>query len=141
VGLLVIVGVLAAIAVWQWARTPPDEVAVMPACPSWSLLGVHCSGCGMTRAVRAGLAGDIPQMVAYNIFSPIALPLLVVILGRHAWWWAWETGSKTSSGRTQSPLWVFAGVVFAFGVVRNLPWPPFPLLAPHELSRMDPPAR
>ncbi len=37
-----------------------------PACPSHSVLNFYCAGCGMTRAVRSLLSGDLFGSLHYN---------------------------------------------------------------------------
>lgn len=50
-----------------------------PSCLFRSLLDWECFGCGMTRAVRAALAGEWPAALAHNRLVLAALPALIGI--------------------------------------------------------------
>jgi hypothetical protein len=46
----------------------PGKLAFCP-CPFYLLTGIHCPGCGMTRACIALARGEIGQALQYNPFS------------------------------------------------------------------------
>jgi hypothetical protein len=46
----------------------PEKLAFFP-CPFHSITGIHCPGCGMTRACIAIARGEIGQALQYNPFS------------------------------------------------------------------------
>jgi hypothetical protein len=112
---------------------PPTENSWYPRCLLHTLTGLHCPGCGATRALHALLHGDVAQAAAYNLLFLLALPPLLV-WGTQFWLSLW-TGRPMPSWHL--PPWsirILIVLVFSFGVLRNLNFPPFDLLAPHPLS-------
>jgi hypothetical protein len=115
-------------------RTPPEQNPFAPPCVFHVLTGLHCPGCGATRATHALLHLRVGEAAQKNLLFVATLPFLAFWGGRAVWRWV--------RGRTpQEPpplqrsfrpwmVWTFAGVIIAFGVLRNLPWKPFSLLAP-----------
>lgn len=109
------------------AFVPPTESAFYPKCQLHTLTGLHCPGCGTTRAMHAALNGRVLQSLAYNALPWVALPVVGIVLllrSRHP---------RESAGRNVWP-WVIGATLLLFGILRNLPWHPFTLLAPHEIG-------
>jgi hypothetical protein len=111
---------------------PPDESSWYPRCVLHSVTGLHCPGCGATRAVHALVHGEVEQAVAFNLLFLLSLPAFV--------YYGFRLGAALLSGRDFQPssimmlvvrCWLVALIVF--GIVRNLPFYPFDLLAPHKL--------
>ncbi len=91
----------------------------LPRCVFHEVTGLHCPGCGTTRALHALLHGQVGAALGLNLLTVLLLPLLG--------WWAFgrrEILWKPWLG------WTLLGVVVAFGVMRNVPQYPFTLLAP-----------
>ena len=111
---------------------PPTEYAFYPRCFFHDLTGLHCPGCGGTRCAFALLHGDVSQAAAYNVLVLLYLPYLVVV--------AFNNGWRAVFGRPlirrTMPAWTImatAVLVVLFCILRNLPFAPFTLLAPHKL--------
>ena len=106
---------------------------VAPGCMLKSLTGFDCAGCGGTRAMFAFMRGEI---VASWRLNPLFLILFVtagLALLRGLLLWAFPDRFQAMR-KWRFPLWVgFAalGAMMVFMVLRNLPWWPFYLLAPH----------
>jgi hypothetical protein len=82
--------------------------------------------------VHALLHGDGQQAVAYNLLTVLAIPFLLVWAGRCEW--AAVLGRPFH--RRPLPSWFVRTVlvaVVAFWVLRNIPFYPLTLLAPHAL--------
>ena len=47
-------------------------------CPIRHLTGIPCPTCGMTRSFMAIAHGDLPQAVAYHLFSPVVFLFFIV---------------------------------------------------------------
>jgi hypothetical protein len=63
-----------------WTMTPLTLIGVLillevPLCPSRTVLGVPCPGCGLTRATEAMLVGDFGAMLRLHPLAPILTPL------------------------------------------------------------------
>ena len=117
---------LAALLIVFWF--PPTEHRFYPRCAFHDLTGLHCPGCGGFRAWHALLNGQVLSAMHMNILAVTLLPGLVGwlvfqrLVGRQGDFWTLRA----------SP-WVhlfLAGVVLAFGFLRNIPIIPFKWLSP-----------
>ena len=107
----------------------PATSTLFPPCPVHFLTGWYCPGCGSLRAIHQLLQGNLRAAWAMNPLSMLLFPFLVYGLAREA----------TSYLRGQpSPQFAVPGawiralcaLIVLFGIVRNLPFHPFDLLAP-----------
>jgi hypothetical protein len=124
------VGVPGGIFLLAWA--PPGSGVPYPPCWLHALTGLHCPGCGATRCLAALTRGDVLQAAAYNPLLLLCLPYLLL--------WGVRAAVRTWRGQSVSsrelPGWAIAGiatVIVVYGILRNLPFAPFDLLAPHQL--------
>jgi hypothetical protein len=111
----------------------PTDNSWYPRCVLFSLTGIHCPFCGATRCGHALLHGDLAQAAAYNVITIPLLPLAVLFL----YWCAWRSLRSRPIPTWNLPGWVprlFLVLVVVFWVMRNLPFYPFTLLAPHKLQ-------
>lgn len=100
---------------------------LFPPCLFFQLTGMHCPGCGTTRALHAFLHLDIARAAHMNaLFILIGLPLLAFL------------GIEMIKGRlifsAQAHKWMAYGyliLAILFTVARNIPQYPFSLLAPY----------
>jgi hypothetical protein len=111
---------------------PPTEYPFYPRCVFHDVTGLHCPGCGGTRCAFALLHGDLAQAAAYNILVLLYLPYLALTALNACW--------HAVCGRPlfhrKMPAWTIraTGVLMVlFWILRNLPFAPFTLLAPHKL--------
>jgi hypothetical protein len=110
----------------------PSGPGWLPICLLYNLTGIHCPFCGGTRSGHALLNGDLLQALAWNPLAVALLPLAALWLG----WAAWRVLRQRPLPAANPPRTVLRlALVFLFGfwVVRNLPFYPFALLAPHKL--------
>lgn len=110
-------------------RYDPAHFGFYPRCPLFVLTGLYCPGCGALRASHQLLHGNLLGALDYNPLLVMAAPFLAYALlskGREL-----ITGktlpAPTLSGRA---TWAVAVLVIGFGIIRNLPYPPFSVLAP-----------
>lgn len=107
----------------------PEDVKIFPPCIFYKLTGLYCPGCGMTRATHALFNGEIMKAIDYNplffSFSPLFIYMAAV-----------QIKSIITTGKTRAirlPYWLTVIVViavFAFWILRNIPYSPFTYLAP-----------
>ncbi len=110
----------------------PEEFDIYPKCMLNVLTGLHCPGCGATRACFALLHGDWHQALAFNAFFVLSLPLLGWYGTRIAALLAFDL--PFPQGRLGNTLLIAWTIAFAaFGVLRNIDAWPLLLLAPHRL--------
>ena len=55
----------------------PNQPGHYPACPTQTLFGVDCPGCGTARALHALVHGDVARAIDHNILLVVTLPVLV----------------------------------------------------------------
>lgn len=97
-----------------------------PPCLFHELTGLHCPGCGATRAVLALLHLDLVRAVHMNaLFVLFALPALFV-LGLEML----QERLIFSAGAHKAVGYAYLALAIAFTVARNIPGYPFELLAP-----------
>jgi hypothetical protein len=111
------------------ARNSP----IFPRCIFYSLTGFYCPGCGSQRAFSSLLHGEILQAVSYNLLFVASLPFIfysaiitVINVGRK---------KQLVQHIFHSTLFVriVLVVVLIFWIIRNVPYYPFNLLAPHTI--------
>jgi len=107
----------------------PTTAGFFPVCPLYTLTGIHCPGCGLTRGFHALFHGDVLTALHYNALLPIfalffgfifVWLFLIVVRGRGLSWRIFPP----------SAMYGFIVLAAAFFVLRNLPFYPFTLLAP-----------
>jgi hypothetical protein len=113
-------------------RTPPEQSRFAPPCMFHKLTGLHCPGCGATRAAYALLHGRPAEAVRKNVLFIATLPFIAFWAVRSIARFVGGAPPAPSSGVLMRPRVAKAIVVavFAFAILRNLPWLPFTMLAP-----------
>ncbi len=112
----------------------PAENTFYPGCFFNRATGLHCPGCGATRCVHALLHFDIEQALAWNPLFVVMAPFLLYGLARIAfqlWTGRRAPGIDWPRWSAKAILWL----MIAYWVVRNIPYEPFALLAPHVRSQ------
>jgi hypothetical protein len=107
----------------------PTTAGFFPVCPLYTLTGIHCPGCGLTRGFHALFHGDVLAALHFNALIPVyafvfgfmfVSLVLIAVRGRGLSWRIF----------TPSAIYGFLLLAAAFFVLRNLPFYPFTLLAP-----------
>ncbi len=112
------IGGLAATTLALHVRDPHDAYS-WGLCPS-AAVGLACPGCGGLRAVNDLTQGRLLDAASSNLYLVLAIPVVVLLLGRWALD-AWRGTERVPSALT-TPLLVVAGVALvAFTVLRNVP--------------------
>jgi hypothetical protein len=110
-------------------RFDPAQHAFYPQCLFHATTGLYCSGCGGLRGLHELLHGHWLAALRLNLLVFGLAPLLVLLgLGE----WRARAQGRRGPRLWSRPwfFWLLAGVGIAFGVLRNLPFPPFTLLVP-----------
>ena len=114
IGILLGVAVLVCILFFN----DPEAASWYPPCVFHKSTELYCFGCGNTRALYHLIHGDIPGSLRKNLLLVPACLFLFCALVKPQWL------------NRPAVLYVAAGVIVVFTVLRNLPWEPFCLLAP-----------
>jgi hypothetical protein len=114
-----------------YQRGPSGLGAWYPGCLFHRFTGLHCPGCGMTRAAYAALHGNFGQAFRMNPVGMILLPLACVGLSLELLGWVRGRPPAFRLDPGYKGSWTIAFVVIAFWVLRNIPAWPFDLLAPY----------
>jgi hypothetical protein len=100
----------------------------LPGCLIHELTGLHCPGCGGTRCAVRLMHGNLAGAFAMNAAVVLIAASGIGVVGSAAWS---EWKGRPVKGVPPWLAWCLAGMLVAFTVLRNLPWWPFTLLAPH----------
>jgi len=100
-----------------------------PRCTFHDLTGLHCPGCGATRAVHHGLHGRVAQAASSNLLLVAAAPWLLYEFASGCLFVARGRGFPPVRLRGEA-AWGILIIVCLFGILRNLPAAPFQWLAP-----------
>jgi len=122
----VLAGAAGVCALVAWAD-PTTPGGIIPPCPTYTLFGIHCPGCGLSRMLYSLVHFDVPAAVHYNALGVVALVVAAVLFA------VWTVGRVRG---TPMPRWtryrwtphVVLVVVAVWFVVRNLPVAPFTAL-------------
>lgn len=104
-----------------------------PGCFFKRITGLNCAGCGGTRAFFAFLKGDFGMSWRMNPMFMIGLAVAGLFFIKFSWNALDGGGSRHLAWLRISAKtgWFLFGVFMSFWILRNLPWWPFILLAPH----------
>jgi hypothetical protein len=97
----------------------PARTSVLPSCPFHTLTGWWCPGCGATRALHELLHGHWAAALRLN---PLAIALLPLV--------GYLTVRREPLRVKPVWMWMLAGMILVFGIVRNIPVYPFTFLTP-----------
>src|SRR5512145_3080464 len=106
----------------------PENWKFYPRCPFNILTGFYCSGCGTTRAIHLMLHGELSAAFGKNQLTPFLLIILGYISGRNIYY----PLKKGTAPPVIAPRLLIALVIIivSYWILRNIPAPPFTLLAP-----------
>jgi hypothetical protein len=107
----------------------PARYGWYPACPFHAFTGLACPGCGATRALHQLLHGHLQAALRLNALAVLALPVAAVVCVAD---FLRSGTARPSLLASINPawMWISLGIVVGFGIVRNLPVPPFNQLTP-----------
>jgi hypothetical protein len=128
---LMVVAVLASIGLSYLSDNDPERGARYPPCMFRKVTGLHCAGCGSTRAAHALIHIEVGTALRKNALLVLTFPLVVfaiVIEGA-----AWLLRDRYRGPRVRLSYfwsWALPIVIFGFWILRNIPLWPLELLAP-----------
>ncbi|MFH0794385.1 MAG: DUF2752 domain-containing protein [bacterium] len=126
---VLILSILALIGIVVVYRYDPAHARFFPPCLFHRLTGLYCPGCGSTRALHQLLHGRPLQAMSLNPLMILCLPFLGFSLLSEL---VREMRGRPLPTPTLSAQGIcgLLSVILLYGVLRNLPFYPFTLLAP-----------
>jgi hypothetical protein len=114
---------------WLLEHYAPDATGPYPPCLLHAWTGLHCPGCGSTRALHALVHGKFGAAFGFNSLAMLFFTAMLPWTVRQGW-----LGLRHNQFATlalpPNTGWAVVWVVTGFTLARNLPWPPFSWLAP-----------
>ena len=104
--------------------------AVVPLCAFRHATGLHCPGCGATRATHDLLHGRLLAALQDNALWILSLPLVFYTVACETRREIWGRALWGDPLRKPRLIALFVAAALIFGVLRNLPCAPFTLLVP-----------
>lgn len=110
---------------------PPTPQSFYPKCMLHQWTGLHCAGCGGTRAVAALSKGHIAEAFRMNPLLIAGTPVFALMI------FFQRRREQRSKRLTPSISWLIASVVIIYSVARNVPSPSSSPLAPPAGESVD----
>ena len=107
----------------------PSNVGFFPVCPLYSMTGLACPGCGLTRGFHALFHGDVLTALDYNAMLP-AYAAFFGYLFISLLLFSWRGRGLSMKIFKLKWAWGFIGLAVVFTVLRNLPYYPFSVFYP-----------
>jgi len=107
----------------------PGGLPFLPGCLFRKWTGLSCPGCGMTRASHAFLNGEIAAAFQFNPLGMVLLPLAMLGIALELIGWVRGKPPAYRLNFGVRGTWAIVVAVFAYWILRNLPWWPFTLLS------------
>lgn len=105
-------------------------------CAWYEITGLYCPGCGAGRACRAILQFHFVEAFCYNPVFVLLFPLFGLYFAVRITDWTVTGGNHTDRKISVRLLIVILILVLVYGVIRNIPFYPFALLAPGGLAEI-----
>jgi hypothetical protein len=126
IGLLALLTAAALAMLWWFdpAQSP------FPLCGFYATTGLHCAGCGATRATHELLHGRLLLALHYNALWVCSLPLAAYLVMSEM---RVHYAGRPLPGNLARKPWLYVAlgsIALLFFLLRNLPFCPFLLLAP-----------
>jgi len=122
---------LLGVAAFIYFTINPSEVGFLPRCPLYSTTGVYCPGCGSQRAFHDLLHLNIKEVIGHNLlflFGPFIMIYHFTIEGINLFS---KIKIKNLLYHPRTPIFLLI-IIMTFWILRNVPYYPFTLLAPHN---------
>lgn len=110
----------------------PEVIPFIP-CILYTTTGLYCPGCGAGRATFSLMHGEICQAFRYNPVMVFVVPLLAVYFVARALDWVITGGNHVDRFVPDRFLFWLLALILVYGVIRNIPFFPFDLLAPTKI--------
>lgn len=108
------------------AVVDPNEPGHYPGCPTQTLFGLDCPGCGGLRATHALAHGDLPTAFGHNALFVLLVPVIVFMLGNSlVSAWTGRPPKQLPAKWIRAAFIAFVTLMVVFTLVRNFPFGAF----------------
>lgn len=108
----------------------PNKSSLYPFCVFHQITGLYCPGCGCLRALHDLVHGDVGGAFRMNSLLIISLPLMGYLVYQcHIL--PPERRKQINEVMSARAVWIIFWVILVFWILRNIPYYPLTLLAPH----------
>jgi hypothetical protein len=108
----------------------PSSVNFLPKCPLYVTTGIYCPGCGSQRATHELLHFNLLGVLKQNALYVLGLLILAYHLIVSLYNSIFHKNVYNYIYHPKTP-WILLIIILVFWILRNLPFYPFNLLAPH----------
>lgn len=126
IGILILVAVLL---YYFYSNDPSDKENIYLSCTFKDFTGLDCPGCGGQRSVHHLLHFEWAEAFRYNAFFVLLTPYLAILFYYEIRRMFWKIPKPRNFLTSNKMLWIFLISLLVFGIIRNLPFYPFTLLA------------
>ncbi|MEZ6087403.1 MAG: DUF2752 domain-containing protein [Pirellulaceae bacterium] len=123
-GMKLLIGLMLVVAIGILYWVEPTQTSWLPKCMLHQSTGLHCPGCGATRAVHALLHGQWIAALRFNPLLIVGGPIMFAAI--------WLQSLREREGRPALPAipWILFALVIVYFVARNVPSPSTSPFAP-----------
>lgn len=108
-----------------YSFNPAAEPSKFLSCPSKTLFGINCPGCGAQRMIHHLLHLEFKQAFFYNPLLFVALPVIALLLVQTYSNWVLGTKYRFSLFYSNTFVWWVFVILMAYAIFRNTSFYPF----------------
>jgi hypothetical protein len=120
---------LAVLLYYFYSKNPSDKENLYVSCTFKNLTGLDCPGCGGQRAVHHLLHFEFGKAIQDNALFIFLIPYLALLFYYEIRRIYFGIPKPRNFFTSNKIIWIFLIALLVFGILRNLPFYPFNLLA------------
>ncbi|MXV37404.1 DUF2752 domain-containing protein [Flavobacteriaceae bacterium Ap0902] len=109
---------------------PSSSDSFFPSCPTYTIFGLYCPGCGTQRTIHYLLHGEVLKALRYNPLFVILLPLSILLIIHYLIPKFTDRYWDFKLIRNNAFLYFLFVIITLYFILRNIPIEPFDFLRP-----------
>ncbi|MDO4394553.1 MAG: DUF2752 domain-containing protein [Mycoplasmatota bacterium] len=89
-------------------------------CPFYTITGLLCPGCGITRCLFAIINGNLKQAIHYNLLVSILLPPFIIYYIYQEYIYLFNKQNKIKEKIPRYTTTIILIITILFGIIRNI---------------------